>query len=76
MQKLHKSLLLMCCIVPWLGVAQMAAAATDGRDGVEAFNRAFDAATRQMDTAATLALWQDDGVSLLPSTPQIGRAHV
>jgi ketosteroid isomerase-like protein len=39
--------------------------------GVEAFNQAFGAATRRMDNAAILALWTDDGVSLLPSTPPI-----
>lgn len=71
MQKFHVALVLMCCIAPGLGVAQTATATTAGRAGVEAFNRAFDAATRKMDNAATLALWQDDGVSLLPSTPPI-----
>ncbi|MBV8517055.1 MAG: DUF4440 domain-containing protein [Acidobacteria bacterium] len=38
---------------------------------IEQFNDAFAAATRHMDNAATLALWADDGVSLLPSTPPI-----
>ena len=40
-------------------------------DGVAAFNKALDTATRHMDNAATLALWEEDGVSLLPSTPPI-----
>lgn len=71
MQKFHVALVLMCCIASGLGVAQTVTAATAGRAGVEAFNRAFDAATRHMDNAATMALWQDDGVSLLPSTPPI-----
>jgi ketosteroid isomerase-like protein len=39
--------------------------------GIDAFNRAFADATRHMDNAATLALWDDDGVSLLPSTKPI-----
>lgn len=34
---------------------------------IEAFNRAFDEATRRTDSAATLAQWEDDGVDLLPS---------
>lgn len=71
MRKFHVALALMYCIAPGLGMAQTAPTAIDGRAGVEAFNRAFDAATRHMDNAATLALWQDDGVSLLPSTPPI-----
>ncbi len=35
------------------------------------FNRALDDATRRMDNAALLALWADDGISLLPSTKPI-----
>jgi ketosteroid isomerase-like protein len=34
--------------------------------GVEALNKALDAATRKMDNAAILALWEEDGISLLP----------
>jgi ketosteroid isomerase-like protein len=44
---------------------------------IEAFNHAFFDATRHMDTQATLALWDDDGVSLLPSTKPIqGKAAI
>ncbi len=66
-------------------VAALAAAASparaqtagDLRDGIAAFNRALDSATRHMDNAATLALWEDDGVSLLPSTkPIAGKAAI
>lgn len=46
-------------------------AATPAQSGIETFNKSLDAATRSMDNAATLALWDDDGVSLLPSTPPI-----
>jgi ketosteroid isomerase-like protein len=38
---------------------------------IEDFNTRLAAATRSMDNAATLALWANDGVSLLPSTPPI-----
>lgn len=42
-----------------------------------AFNRALADATRRMDNAATLALWSNDGVSLLPSTKPIeGKAAI
>jgi len=44
---------------------------------IDAFNRAFASATRAMDNAAILALWDEDGVSLLPSTkPIIGKAAI
>jgi uncharacterized protein (TIGR02246 family) len=35
---------------------------------IEAFNRRLEDATRSMDNKATLALWAEDGISLLPST--------
>lgn len=38
---------------------------------VEVLNHALEDATRRMDNAATLALWADDGTSLLPSTKPI-----
>ena len=43
---------------------------------IDAFNRALAAATRSMDNAALLALWDDDGISLLPSTkPIVGKSR-
>ena len=41
------------------------------RTGINALNRALHDATRRMDNSATLALWADDGISLLPATPPI-----
>jgi ketosteroid isomerase-like protein len=38
---------------------------------IEAFNAALSDATRRMDKAATLKLWDDAGISLLPSTRAI-----
>jgi uncharacterized protein (TIGR02246 family) len=47
------------------------------RAGVDDFNRALIAATAAMDNAATLALWDDDGISLLPSTkPIVGKRAI
>ena len=44
---------------------------------IAAFNRELDSATRHMDNAATLALWEDHGVSLLPSTkPIVGKPAI
>jgi ketosteroid isomerase-like protein len=57
-----------------VGLAGRTQAAGDARAGIEAFNRALDQATLRMDNAATLALWEDDGVSLLPATaPMVGK---
>jgi uncharacterized protein (TIGR02246 family) len=39
--------------------------------GVAAFNTALEQATRTMNTPATLALWADDGVSLMPQVAPI-----
>jgi ketosteroid isomerase-like protein len=57
---------LLFCLLPALSLA-----AADRRAEIEAFNRAFAEATRHMDNAAVLALWDDDGTSLLPSAMPI-----
>ena len=45
--------------------------------GIEEFNRALIQATTQMDNAAALALWEDDGIALLPQTkPMIGKQAI
>ena len=47
------------------------------RAEIEAFNRKLEDATRRMDNAAIVALWADDGISLLPSTnPIVGKAAI
>ena len=67
--------LLLICAAP--GIARAQSPAIDGRAGIEAFNRALETATRAMDNAATLALWEDDGVSLLPATkPIVGKKAI
>jgi uncharacterized protein (TIGR02246 family) len=44
---------------------------------IEAFNEKLEDATKRMDNAATMALWADDGISLLPSTgPLVGKAAI
>ena len=41
------------------------------------FNHALEEATRSMKNAAVLALWEDDGVSLLPGqAPIVGKAAI
>lgn len=54
-----------------LGTCEAESAAAGPLAGIASFNCALGAATRNMDNAATLALWEDDGISLLPSTPPI-----
>ncbi len=45
--------------------------------GIEAFNRALIDATTRMDNAAALALWEEDGITLLPqSKPIIGKKAI
>ena len=45
--------------------------------GIEEFNRALIQATTHMDNAAALALWEDDGIVLLPQTrPIIGKKAI
>jgi ketosteroid isomerase-like protein len=44
---------------------------------LDAFNRAFAEANLHMDNAAVLALWEEDGIALLPrSEPLIGRTRI
>ncbi len=48
-----------------------------GGKSVEAFNRSLIAATTRMDNTAMIALWEDDGVSLLPATaPILGKLRI
>lgn len=50
---------------------------SNARAGIDALNRKLEDATRRMDNDATIALWSDDGVSLLPGTPPIrGKAAI
>lgn len=59
-----------------------AAVVTSGRavpsaDPLASFNLAFTDATLRMDNTAALALWEDDGIGLLPGTsPLIGKAQI
>jgi uncharacterized protein (TIGR02246 family) len=67
-------ILMLVAALPSVAAAQ---ASARSHEEIEAFNRALDDATRRMDNAATLALWDDDGVSLLPSTkPIAGKAQI
>lgn len=49
----------------------VAVAAHAADPGIEAFNKAFNDATARMDNAAALALWEDDGATLMPLSAAI-----
>jgi ketosteroid isomerase-like protein len=66
---LLRSALLIALVVSAPARAQHAAPGSHPE--IDAFNRAFFDATRHMDTQGTLALWDEEGVSLLPSTKPI-----
>jgi ketosteroid isomerase-like protein len=58
-------------------VAAAATARADEAAEIARFNHALDQATRTMSNAATLALWEDDGVSLLPNrAPIVGKKAI
>jgi len=45
--------------------------------GIDEFNRALIDATTRMDNAAVLALWEEDGIALLPqSKPIVGKKAI
>jgi hypothetical protein len=45
--------------------------------GIDDFNRALIQATTHIDNAATLALWEEDGIDLLPQTkPIVGKKAI
>ena len=61
------------CLLGILGVAAIGAAAQSDtpREQIEAWNQKYIAAHLKMDNAAILAMWQEDGVSLLQGMPPI-----
>ena len=61
------------CLLGILGFAAIGAAAQPDtpRKQIEAWNQNYIAAHLKMDNAAILAMWQEDGVSLLQGMPPI-----
>ena len=55
-------LLAVCVALPATAVAA---------DSLAGFNARFEDATRHMDNQALAALWEEDGITLLPETPPI-----
>lgn len=68
-QLLTRELLIALLLAPaLLATAYATPLADKSRTEIDAFNRTFDDATRRMDNAALFALWEEQGISLLPST--------
>ena len=61
-------------ILAVVAMAPLARADRAAHSEIEAFNRALSEVTLRMDNAGLLALWEDDGVSLLPGQePIVGK---
>ncbi len=72
----HIPILLLLFLAPALSTVAQTEPMSPRRE-IEAFNRKFEDATRRMDNAAMVALWADDGISLLPSTkPLMGKMAI
>ncbi len=60
-----------------LAESGVSAASASATEEIDAFNQRFTNAIRHMDNTAVIALWADDGVSLLPGMEPIeGKAAV
>jgi ketosteroid isomerase-like protein len=58
-------------------IAFIAGAAHAADAGIDAFNRALSDATTHMDNAETMALWDEEGASLLPGNdPIVGKKAI
>ncbi len=65
------SILVACAAVARSALGGPADTRPDAGAGIENFNRALIEATTRMDNAAVLALWEEDGIALLPQTTPI-----
>jgi|SRR5208282_6712153 len=69
------SVFLILCAGAWS--AESVTPNVTARTEIDSFNQALTEATRHMDNAAIVALWDDGGVSLLPSTkPIVGKKAI
>jgi ketosteroid isomerase-like protein len=73
---MHKRLTTACLLAALAGPtnAQPARTATRAgldQTGIAAFNSAFTDAIRAMNNDAVLALWEDDGIAILPGSPPV-----
>ena len=77
MRRTVAMLLVLCTLAAASSPSRAQSPASNARAGIDAFNRALEDATRSMSNSATLALWAEDGTSLLPSTaPIVGKKAI
>jgi hypothetical protein len=64
-------------LLGWVAVRMMAAGGATGAAEIEAFNKHYVELHLKMDTAGVLALWEEDGVDLMPGdAPMIGKKKI
>jgi uncharacterized protein (TIGR02246 family) len=78
MDRTRKVLLVACCVVLPMAAGMKARTAEDaGRKEIEAFNKRYVELHLKMNTAEILALWEEDGVDLMPGdAAMIGRKKI
>jgi uncharacterized protein (TIGR02246 family) len=60
-----------------ISTSSLAAQPGQAQKEIETFNQKFREATLKMDNAATMALWADDGTTLLPGmSPLSGKSNI
>ena len=75
----RKVLLGMCCVASLIAAVRMKALSAEdaGRKEIEAFNQRYVELHLKMDTPGILALWEEDGVDLMPGdAAMIGRKKI
>jgi uncharacterized protein (TIGR02246 family) len=74
---LTRSLSIAVLVLVFILTSGLAAPQNRTQKEIEAFNQKFREATLKMDNAATVALWAEDGTTLLPGmTPLTGKANI
>jgi uncharacterized protein (TIGR02246 family) len=74
---LIRSFSIVVVLVFAFGITAAAAPESRAQKEIETFNQKFREATLKMDNAATVALWAEDGTTLLPGmAPLTGRSNI
>ena len=79
MDRTRKILLGACCVALLFAAVRMKARTAEdvGRKEIEAFNKRYVELHEKIDTAGILALWEEDGVDLMPGdAAMIGRKKI
>ncbi len=64
-------------LMGWAVSGMAALAGAEGKKEIEGFNKRFEEVTLRMDNAGVMAMWAEDGVTLLPGmAPVAGKATI